>query len=88
MYFSSIRRWERLGDIVVLPVTSFKDPAWSSISEEVWSAVAISLSANRLARQVCLSVTFLFDSCSKHFVSPSPICICFQGTCGSQRYKG
>ncbi|KAF8093012.1 hypothetical protein N665_0393s0014 [Sinapis alba] len=45
------QKWERLGDIVVLPVTSFKDPAWSSISEEVWSAVAISLSANRLARQ-------------------------------------
>uniref|UniRef100_A0A1J3EYD8 tRNA wybutosine-synthesizing protein 2/3/4 n=2 Tax=Noccaea caerulescens TaxID=107243 RepID=A0A1J3EYD8_NOCCA len=45
------QRWERLGDIVVLPVTSFKDPAWISISEEVWSAVAISLSANRLARQ-------------------------------------
>lgn len=52
MYFS-IGRWERLGDIVVLPVTSFKDPAWSSISEEVWSAIAVSLSANRLARQVC-----------------------------------
>ncbi|KAG5405109.1 hypothetical protein IGI04_011228 [Brassica rapa subsp. trilocularis] len=45
------QKWERLGDIVVLPVTSFKDPAWSPISEEVWSAVAISLSANRLARQ-------------------------------------
>ncbi|CAN8246270.1 unnamed protein product [Cochlearia groenlandica] len=45
------QRWERLGDIVVLPVTSFKDPAWSSISDEVWSAVAISLGANRLARQ-------------------------------------
>ncbi|KAJ0250215.1 tRNA wybutosine-synthesizing protein 2/3/4 [Hirschfeldia incana] len=45
------QKWERLGDIVVLPVTSFKDPAWSSISEEVWSAVATSLSANRLARQ-------------------------------------
>lgn len=49
----STGRWERLGDIVVLPATSFKDPAWSSISNEVWCAVSKSLSANRLARQVC-----------------------------------
>ncbi|KAH0933529.1 hypothetical protein HID58_010646 [Brassica napus] len=35
----------------VTSILKQKDPAWSSISEEVWSAVAISLSANRLARQ-------------------------------------
>ncbi|KAG7557630.1 S-adenosyl-L-methionine-dependent methyltransferase [Arabidopsis suecica] len=45
------QKWERLGDIVVLPATSFKDPTWSSISDEVWCAVSKSLSANRLARQ-------------------------------------
>ncbi|KAL9285717.1 TRNA wybutosine-synthesizing protein/4 [Arabidopsis thaliana] len=45
------QKWERLGDIVVLPATSFKDPTWSSISDEVWCAVSQSLSANRLARQ-------------------------------------
>ncbi|RZC58885.1 hypothetical protein C5167_006189 [Papaver somniferum] len=27
-------RWERLGDIVVLPVTSFKDQLWESLGEE------------------------------------------------------
>lgn len=45
-------RWERLGDIVVLPVTSFKDPVWDSISEEFWPTIAKSLNASRLARQV------------------------------------
>ncbi|CAN0863438.1 tRNA wybutosine-synthesizing protein 2/3/4 [Linum grandiflorum] len=44
-------RWERLGDIVVLPITSFKDPVWDSIREELWPVVAASLNAFRLARQ-------------------------------------
>lgn len=44
-------RWERLGDIVVLPVNSFKDPLWSSIEQELWSTVAKSLGTTRLARQ-------------------------------------
>lgn len=64
---SGLFRWERLGDIVVLPVTSFKDPAWDSIGPEVWPIVAKSLNANRLARQVSyilelfLSVILLID---------------------------
>uniref|UniRef100_A0A6N2KY01 TRM5/TYW2-like N-terminal domain-containing protein n=1 Tax=Salix viminalis TaxID=40686 RepID=A0A6N2KY01_SALVM len=45
-------RWERLGDIVVLPATSFKDPIWDSISEELWPIVAKSLKAHRVARQL------------------------------------
>ncbi|KAK6932305.1 hypothetical protein RJ641_001929 [Dillenia turbinata] len=44
-------RWERLGDIVVLPVASFKDPIWDTISKELWPVVAESLDASRLARQ-------------------------------------
>ncbi|KAF7811166.1 tRNA wybutosine-synthesizing protein 2/3/4 [Senna tora] len=44
-------RWDRLGDIVILPITSFKDPMWDSIAEELWPTVAKSLKANRLARQ-------------------------------------
>ncbi|XP_039140160.1 tRNA wybutosine-synthesizing protein 2/3/4 isoform X2 [Dioscorea cayenensis subsp. rotundata] len=44
-------RWERLGDIVVLPVTSFKDQAWNSMGEELWPIVANSIGAQRLARQ-------------------------------------
>ncbi|XP_078437024.1 met-10+ like family protein / kelch repeat-containing protein isoform X2 [Wolffia australiana] len=44
-------RWDRLGDMVVIPVNSFKDSAWESISEELWPIVARSLGAHRLARQ-------------------------------------
>ncbi|KAL9455707.1 hypothetical protein AB3S75_005015 [Citrus x aurantiifolia] len=44
-------RWERLGDIVVLPVTSFKDPVWDSIGGELWPAVAKILNTSRLAHQ-------------------------------------
>lgn len=45
-------RWDRLGDIVVLPVSSFKDPVWDSFGDELWSIVAKSLGGQRLARQV------------------------------------
>ncbi|CAL5383743.1 unnamed protein product [Camellia sinensis] len=44
-------QWERLGDIIVLPMTSFKDPAWDSVGVELWPIVAKSLGAQRLARQ-------------------------------------
>lgn len=37
---------------MVLPLTCFKDPEWDSIGEELWCAVAKSLGARRLARQV------------------------------------
>lgn len=47
-----VLRWERLGDIVVLPMTSFKDSVWDSLGKELWLIVADSLGANRLARQV------------------------------------
>ncbi|CAL5418409.1 unnamed protein product [Camellia sinensis] len=45
-------RWERLGDIIVLPMTSFKDPTWDSVGAELWPIVAKSLGAQRLARQL------------------------------------
>ncbi|KAL5972635.1 hypothetical protein ACLOJK_039440 [Asimina triloba] len=44
-------RWERLGDILVLPSSSFKDPIWDSVGEELWPTVAKLLGARRLARQ-------------------------------------
>ncbi|CAH9106433.1 unnamed protein product [Cuscuta epithymum] len=55
-------RWERLGDIVVLPRTCFKDPQWDSIGTELWSAVAKSLGARRLARQGRISPSGTRDS--------------------------
>ncbi|XP_073302824.1 tRNA wybutosine-synthesizing protein 2/3/4 [Primulina huaijiensis] len=44
-------RWERVGDMIVLPTTSFKDPMWDSIGKELWPIVAKSLGTGRLARQ-------------------------------------
>ncbi|XP_021766875.1 tRNA wybutosine-synthesizing protein 2/3/4-like [Chenopodium quinoa] len=55
-------RWERLGDIVVLPITSFRDPAWDTIGSELWSAVAQTLGARRLARQGRVASTGTRDS--------------------------
>ncbi|KAD0533610.1 hypothetical protein R6Q59_016587 [Mikania micrantha] len=55
-------RWERLGDIVVLPVTSFKDSVWDSLGKELWLTVADSLGASRVARQGRVSPTGTRDS--------------------------
>ncbi|KAH6787777.1 Met-10+ like family protein / kelch repeat-containing protein [Perilla frutescens var. hirtella] len=55
-------RWERLGDVIVLPVTSFKDQVWNSIGEELWPLVARALGAQRLARQGRIAQTGTRDS--------------------------
>ncbi|XP_011096065.1 tRNA wybutosine-synthesizing protein 2/3/4 [Sesamum indicum] len=55
-------RWERLGDIIVLPVFSFKDQVWDSIGKELWPLVAESLGARRLARQGRIAQTGTRDS--------------------------
>ncbi|XP_047941787.1 tRNA wybutosine-synthesizing protein 2/3/4 isoform X1 [Salvia hispanica] len=55
-------RWERLGDIIVLPVTSFKDEVWNSIGGELWPLVARTLGAQRLARQGRIAQTETRDS--------------------------
>ncbi|KAI7757017.1 hypothetical protein M8C21_004039, partial [Ambrosia artemisiifolia] len=55
-------RWERLGDIVVLPMTSFKDSVWDSLGKELWLIVTESLGATRLARQGRVSPTGTRDS--------------------------
>lgn len=67
-------RWERLGDIVVLPISSFDDPAWDTIGEELWSAVAKSLGARRLARQVNCSL-FMLKSIKDLLVTWMRICL-------------
>lgn len=55
-------RWEHLGDIVVLPKASFKDPVWDYIGEELWPMVAKALGAKRLARQGRILPTGTRDS--------------------------
>lgn len=46
---------------MVLPVTSFKDQIWDSIAEELWSTIAKSLGAIRLARQVRCSIFYFLS---------------------------
>lgn len=55
-------RWDRIGDIVILPATSFKNSLWDSIAEELWLIVAKSLKAHRLARQGPVAATGTRDS--------------------------
>lgn len=55
-------RWERLGDIVVLPVTCFKDTIWDTLGKEFWPIVAESLGTKRLARQGPVAPTGTRDS--------------------------
>ncbi|KAH9608479.1 hypothetical protein KSS87_000681 [Heliosperma pusillum] len=55
-------RWERLGDIAVLPITSFRDPAWDTLGMELWDAVAKTLGTRRLARQGRVAATGTRDS--------------------------
>ncbi|CAN6457580.1 unnamed protein product [Victoria cruziana] len=44
-------RWERLGNVVVLPSSAFSHNIWDSVSTELWPIVARSLGAVRVARQ-------------------------------------
>ncbi|KAJ1700928.1 hypothetical protein LUZ63_000707 [Rhynchospora breviuscula] len=55
-------RWEQLGDMVVLPKNSFKDPQWDLIAKELWPIVANSLGTQRLARQGSVMPTGTRDS--------------------------
>jgi len=49
------RRWERLGDLVLLPQTAFIGGGWDAIldsePQEVWEAVAAALKSKKLGRQ-------------------------------------
>ncbi|KAK4753279.1 hypothetical protein SAY87_022077 [Trapa incisa] len=58
-------KWERLGDIVVLPGTSFKDPVWETMGEELWAVIAEVLKTNRLAKQGCVTPNGTRDSTLK-----------------------
>ncbi|PKA48659.1 tRNA wybutosine-synthesizing protein 2/3/4 [Apostasia shenzhenica] len=65
------RRWERLGDLVVLPGTCFRNSIWDSIAKELWSIVAKSLGASRLARQGRILPTVTRDSTLEVLVGES-----------------
>ena len=51
-------RWEKLGDMVLLPATAFTECEWAALAkEELWSAVASGLGARRLGRQASIAST-------------------------------
>ena len=50
-------KWERLGDLALLPNQSFALPVWASLSSELWEAVAAALGVARLARQSSIAAT-------------------------------
>ncbi|KAK8470851.1 hypothetical protein PHAVU_003G078700 [Phaseolus vulgaris] len=64
-------RWDRLGDIIILPISSFKDSMWDSIAGELWPIVAKSLKAHRLARQGPVAATGTRDSTLQILVGDS-----------------
>ncbi len=45
------RRWEKLGDLALIPADAMSDPEWRQLGQEVWQAVAAALKVQRLARQ-------------------------------------
>jgi tRNA wybutosine-synthesizing protein 3 len=50
-------KWERLGDMVLLPNNSFGSGAWSRLGGRLWEAVADALGADRVARQAPIAKT-------------------------------
>jgi tRNA G37 N-methylase Trm5 len=45
------RKWEKLGDLALIPADAMADEAWAGMGQEVWAAVTGALRAARLARQ-------------------------------------
>ena len=50
-------KWERLGDIALLPNQSFASPVWATVGSELWGAMAAALGVARLARQSSIANT-------------------------------
>ncbi|KAK9916814.1 hypothetical protein WJX75_007384 [Coccomyxa subellipsoidea] len=56
------RKWERLGDLVLVPADSFRAPEWAALGQALWTAVSAALSTDRLARQAPVANTGTRDS--------------------------
>ena len=51
------RKWERLGDLVLVPSDSFRAPEWAALGQALWTAVSAALSTDRLAQQAPVANT-------------------------------
>ncbi|XP_005098191.1 tRNA wybutosine-synthesizing protein 2 homolog isoform X2 [Aplysia californica] len=49
------KKWERHGDLVILPVGSFSSPQWDKLGVKLWEIVVETLSCQRLARSSAVS---------------------------------
>lgn len=63
-------RWEKLGDLALLPRTCMASPDWGSLGQPLWRAVAVALGVERLAMQApvantghCSSICFSHLAC-------------------------
>ncbi len=50
-------KWERLGDLVLLPADSFRAAEWAALGNALWTAVGAALKADRVARQAPIANT-------------------------------
>jgi tRNA wybutosine-synthesizing protein 3 len=48
------RRWEKLGDVALLPEACLRDARWEPLHAALWPAVAAALGVRRLARQAAV----------------------------------
>lgn len=56
------KRWERLGDIAILPAGSLASSSWSSIGPALWPIITSALGSRRVARQAPVAATKTRDS--------------------------
>ena len=65
-------RWEKLGDLALLPRTTMTSPEWGCLAQPLWEAVATALGVKRLAMQAPVADAgdmVLMHCCRMYFCS-------------------
>lgn len=71
-------RWEKLGDLALLPRTCMASPDWAGLGQPLWRAVASALGVERLAMQAPVANTgHCSSTCFSHLACIST----FSATC-------
>ena len=52
-----LSRWEKLGDLVLMPAGTMTSSQWDALAPAVWQRVAVALQAKRIARQARIANT-------------------------------
>jgi len=67
-------RWEKLGDLALLPRTCMASPDWGNLGQSLWRAVATALGIERLAMQASVANTGHCSSmCLSHLACISSV---------------